>query len=85
MKTADALAFYKDNGATLARAAGVSRQAMYQWGEYVPEAVARRLDELTGGRLAFKSDDYVKVRKAFRRLQARNRLKVVKSQSARDG
>lgn len=42
IKTEDAVAAYKD-AADLARSLGVSRAAISQWGEYVPEISARGL------------------------------------------
>lgn len=42
IKTVDAIAAYKD-AANLARCLGVSRAAISQWGEYVPEISARGL------------------------------------------
>ncbi|QOW45754.1 MULTISPECIES: Cro/CI family transcriptional regulator [Acinetobacter] len=42
IKTADAIAAYAD-AANLARCLGVSRAAISQWGEYVPEISARGL------------------------------------------
>lgn len=42
IKTLDAIAFYGD-AASLARSLGVSRSAISQWGEYVPEVSARGL------------------------------------------
>ncbi|RLZ06838.1 hypothetical protein EAH57_15015 [Acinetobacter sp. 2JN-4] len=42
IKTADAIAFYAD-AANLARCLGVSRAAISQWGECVPEVSARGL------------------------------------------
>lgn len=46
IKTLDAIAFYGD-AANLARSLGVSRSAISQWGEYVPEVSARGLLILT--------------------------------------
>lgn len=42
IKTIDAITFYGD-AANLARSLGVSRSAISQWGEYVPEVSARGL------------------------------------------
>lgn len=42
IKTVDAIAFYGD-AANLARNLGVSRSAISQWGEIVPEVSARGL------------------------------------------
>ena len=42
IRTLDAIAFYGD-AANLARSLGVSRSAISQWGEYVPEVSARGL------------------------------------------
>ncbi|VXA55349.1 conserved hypothetical protein [Acinetobacter proteolyticus] len=42
IKTVDAITAYKD-AANLARSLGVSRSAISQWGEYVPEISARGL------------------------------------------
>ena len=46
IRTLDAIAFYGD-AANLARSLGVSRSAISQWGEYVPEVSARGLLILT--------------------------------------
>ena len=42
IKTVDAIAFYSD-AASLVRNLGVSRSAISQWGEFVPEVSARGL------------------------------------------
>ena len=58
MLTRDAIEEF-GSGAALARAlraAGYdcTRQAVAQWGDAVPELQARRLEEITGGRLRWR-------------------------------
>lgn len=42
----------------LSRALGISRQAVYQWGDIVPEKQAMRLERITGGTLPYDEDCY---------------------------
>lgn len=50
MKTADAIRHFGTQAA-LARALGVSKQAVAQWGEVVPDGRAYQLQVITGGKL----------------------------------
>lgn len=45
------LEFFKNNGAAVARAVGVTRSAVSQWRDIVPEAMAYRLQAATRGKL----------------------------------
>jgi len=51
IKTKDAIKFY-GNKNRLARAFGISRQAVEKWGEYVPEGRHWQLIVMTGGKLS---------------------------------
>jgi DNA-binding transcriptional regulator YdaS (Cro superfamily) len=55
MKTSEAVGFFGTK-AEVARQAGVSRSRVSQWGEYVPELQAYRLERASGGKL--KADTY---------------------------
>ena len=57
MLTATALKHFGGNLSALARAAGCTRQAVQQWGKYVPEYTAWKLHKLHDG-LAFNEDHY---------------------------
>lgn len=57
MKKQDAISYFKP-GAALARAVGISKQAVSCWGEYVPPAIAQLLMETTGGALVFDPENY---------------------------
>jgi hypothetical protein len=59
VKTSDALEYFGGNLSALARAAGVSRQAVQQWGDVVPKRRARRLVRVSAGRLDLGADDYL--------------------------
>lgn len=50
MLTEAAIRYFK-TPAGVARALGVSRQAVAKWGEVVPEGSAYKLESLTGGEL----------------------------------
>ena len=50
LKTSDAIAYYGTKSA-LARAVGVNRQAVQQWGEYLPDDKAWYLHYITGGKI----------------------------------
>lgn len=54
----DAIRFFGNNKAELARAAGVSPQAVAQWGRLVPEGRASRLVDASGGVLVYDSSVY---------------------------
>jgi hypothetical protein len=58
MKTEDALAHFNGNGAKVAEAARVSRQAVHKWGEYVPEISAYYIALATAGALVFDEESY---------------------------
>jgi len=57
MKKHDAVFHFKSQAA-LARAAGVSRQAVWDWGEFVPPAIAELLQEITDGALKYDPSVY---------------------------
>jgi hypothetical protein len=48
----DVFTFYGSRKAA-ADALGISRSAVYQWAEFVPELTALRLDRMTAGRLRY--------------------------------
>lgn len=50
MKTADAIRYFQTKSA-LARALGVSKQAVAQWGDTVPDGRAYQLQVITSGKL----------------------------------
>lgn len=50
MKTEEAVKHFGSK-ANLARALGIKRQAVVQWGEYVPLGRAYQIQVLTGGKL----------------------------------
>ncbi len=50
MRKSDAIAYFKTQ-TKLAAAARVTKSAVSQWGEWVPEAKAYRLQSLTRGKL----------------------------------
>ena len=62
----DAIHFFDNNQAVLARVAGVSPQAVSQWGELVPEGRASRLAAASGGALTYNPEVYDAYRKAKR-------------------
>lgn len=57
MKKKDAISYFGTQSA-IARAAGISRQAVSQWGEFVPPAIANLLVEVSGGKLIFDPSSY---------------------------
>lgn len=59
----DAILFFQGNQAALAKAACVSPQAVFQWGELVPEGRAQRLVEASEGALVYNKDVYDEYRK----------------------
>lgn len=59
----DAILFFKGNQAALAKAAGVSPQAVFQWGDLVPEGRAQRLVEASNGALVYDKHIYDEYRK----------------------
>jgi len=62
MRTADVIQYY---GSSLeaGRVLGISRQAVDQWGEAVPEGSAYKLQVITGGRLQVDPVCYKKTQK----------------------
>jgi DNA-binding transcriptional regulator YdaS (Cro superfamily) len=50
MKTVDAIRYFGTQAA-LAKALGVSKQAVSQWGDTIPDGRAYQLQVITGGRL----------------------------------
>jgi hypothetical protein len=57
MKKQDAISYFRTRAA-LARAVGITRQAVNEWNEYVPPAIAVLLEEMTNGALVFDPDSY---------------------------
>jgi DNA-binding transcriptional regulator YdaS (Cro superfamily) len=64
MRTADVIAFYKTQ-TKVADVLGIWKQAVNQWGEFVPEGKARRLEKLTRGKLKV-------IESAYKRSSIRN-------------
>ena len=58
MKKTDTLAYF-GSGIEVARALGLTRGAVSNWGELVPPLSAARLHDLTRGKLIFNPSDYV--------------------------
>lgn len=50
MKTSDAIRHFKSK-ANLARALGITRQSIHDWGDQVPPRRAYELERITGGQL----------------------------------
>ncbi|WP_449567064.1 Cro/CI family transcriptional regulator [Lelliottia nimipressuralis] len=63
----DAIRFFNNNQAVLAKAAGVSAQAVSQWGDLVPEGRTARLVAASGGVLVYDSAVYDAYRTAKRK------------------
>ena len=63
----DAIRFFNNNQAVLARVAGVSAQAVSQWGELVPEGRATRLVAASDGALVYDPKIYDAYRTAKRK------------------
>ena len=51
LKTEDAVAHFEGKPIEVARALGISKQAVSKWGEFVPLASALLLEKLTDGAL----------------------------------
>jgi hypothetical protein len=51
MRKSDVLKFWNGNGAAVARAVGVTRSAVQQWPDPIPEAMAYRAELASGGKL----------------------------------
>lgn len=45
------LAYWNHNGAAVARAIGITKSAVSQWKEIIPEAMAYRVEKATKGKL----------------------------------
>lgn len=60
MKKESAIRYY-GKAKDLAKALGISSSAVSQWGDYVPEKQARRLERITEGRLKVDEACYVYV------------------------
>lgn len=63
MKKSAALAFYANDTQAVARAAGVTRQAVEQWGEVVPWTSAIELEHASKGDLKVDHELYRKKRR----------------------
>jgi len=59
MKTLDAVQHFGSRQA-VADTLGISRQAVYAWGQYVARGAAYRLQVMTGGRLVVDEAKYKK-------------------------
>lgn len=57
MNTKEVIQYFGSQSAA-ARALGITRSAISQWGELVPLATAARLEKLTYGRLKLNIDSY---------------------------
>ena len=57
MKTLDAVQHFGSRQA-VADTLGISRQAVYAWGQYVARGAAYRLQVMTGGRLVVDETKY---------------------------
>lgn len=64
MKKSDVISHFDDNQAEVARALDISKQAIQDWDEIIPEGMAYKLQVITGGRLQVDPSVY-------RRLKAR--------------
>jgi hypothetical protein len=65
MQKSEALAHYNNSQAELAKACGVTRSAVHQWPELIPELQARWLDDLTNGELRYDREVYARHKKRF--------------------
>jgi hypothetical protein len=75
MLSSDAISFYGGRRA-VATALGISKSAVYQWADLVPELSAVKLDRLTGGRLRYDPASYA------RHKAPKRRAKPAKSRAA---
>ncbi|MER2514393.1 MAG: Cro/CI family transcriptional regulator [Nitrosomonas ureae] len=57
MKKQDAISYFGTRAA-LARAVGITRQAVNEWKEFVPPTIAALLEEMTDGALVFDPASY---------------------------
>lgn len=62
MKTESAIEHFKTQ-VVLAKALGISQQAVAKWGDVVPMGSAYKLQVITGGRLQVDESLYTKVKK----------------------
>lgn len=60
MKKATAIKHFK-TAVRVAKVLGITESAVSHWPDIVPELSARRLQDLTAGRLKFKATDYRRV------------------------
>jgi hypothetical protein len=58
MRKADVLKHYDDNAAAAGRAVGVTRSAVQQWPETIPEVWAYRYERVTEGALKVDPESY---------------------------
>jgi transcriptional repressor of cell division inhibition gene dicB len=49
MRKTEVLSHWNNNGAAVARAIGITKSAVSQWGDVIPEAMAYRVQEASGG------------------------------------
>jgi len=59
MKSIDAIAYYDGNMSLLARALGITPQAVYNWGDVVPLRRAKQIEKLTNGDIRVMPRVYV--------------------------
>lgn len=64
VKTADVLKHFDNSTHAVAKALGITRQAVEQWGENVPETSAYKLQVITAGRLQVDAKAYARGRAA---------------------
>lgn len=57
MKKQDAISHFGSKAA-VARAAGISKQAVSQWGDFVPPAIAEAFAEISAGELVYDPGVY---------------------------
>lgn len=70
MMKRDVIRFY-GGAAKVARVLNITRQAVYQWGKYVPKGVAYQLQALTEGKLRVMATKYKKrTRRTSRKTNA---------------
>ena len=81
MLTSTVLEHFGRNLSAVARAAGVTRQAVQQWGKVVPEHTAWRLSKLH--ELAFREDDYTEIETIRRQRISRTMRRKVGGPSGR--
>lgn len=63
MKTLDAISYYETTAA-LAVVLEITSGAISQWGEFVPEWAAARLEKLTDGKLKYDHEFYMAHKRA---------------------